>query len=103
MAQAGLNMYKAISDGWAQGATLPQKLAAASVAAAEMLKIITAAQQIKMQGFMDGGYTGNIPTNARAGYVHFLNHLCDGERYANNNFIRASFLNHLCDGERCSP
>ena len=77
MAQAGLNMYKAISDGWAQGATLPQKLAAASVAAAEMLKIITAAQQIKMQGFMDGGYTGNIPTNARAGYVHGQEYVFD--------------------------
>lgn len=77
MAQAGLNMYKAISDGWAQGATLPQKLAAASVAGAEMLKIITAAQQIKMQGFMDGGYTGNIPTNARAGYVHGQEYVFD--------------------------
>jgi len=77
MAQAGLNMYKAISDGWAQGATLPQKLAAASVAAAEMLKIITAAQQIKMQGFMDGGYTGNIPTNARAGYAHGQEYVFD--------------------------
>ena len=77
MAQAGLNMYKAISDGWAQGATLPQKLAAASIAAAEMLKIITAAQQIKMQGFMDGGYTGNIPTNARAGYVHGQEYVFD--------------------------
>ncbi|BFN00228.1 hypothetical protein MOXK02_17860 [Moraxella sp. K02] len=77
MAQAGLNMYKAISDGWAHGATLPQKLAAASVAGAEMLKIITAAQQIKMQGFMDGGYTGNIPTNARAGYVHGQEYVFD--------------------------
>lgn len=77
MAQAGLNMYKAISDGWAQGATLPQKLAAASVAAAEMLKIITAAQQIKMQGYMEGGYTGNIPTNARAGYVHGQEYVFD--------------------------
>ena len=77
MAQAGLNMYKAISDGWAQGATLPQKLAAASVAGAEMLKIIQAAQQIKMQGFMDGGYTGNIPTNARAGYVHGQEYVFD--------------------------
>ena len=77
MAQAGLNMYKAISDGWAQGATLPQKLAAASVAGAEMLKIITAAQQIKMQGYMDGGYTGNIPTNARAGYVHGQEYVFD--------------------------
>lgn len=77
MAQAGLNMYKAISDGWAQGATLPQKLAAASVAGAEMLKIITAAQQVKMQGFMDGGYTGNIPTNARAGYVHGQEYVFD--------------------------
>lgn len=77
MAQAGLNMYKAISDGWAQGATLPQKLAAAATAGAEMLKIITAAQQIKMQGFMDGGYTGNIPTNARAGYVHGQEYVFD--------------------------
>ncbi len=77
MAQAGLNMYKAISDGWAQGATLPQKLAAAATAGAEMLKIIQAAQQIKMQGFMDGGYTGNIPTNARAGYVHGQEYVFD--------------------------
>ena len=77
MAQAGLNMYKAISDGWAQGATLPQKLAAASVAGAEMLKIITAAQQIKMQGFMDGGYTGNIPINVRVGYVHGQEYVFD--------------------------
>ena len=42
-----------------------------------MLKIITAAQQIKMQGFMDGGYTGNIPTNARAGYVHGQEYVFD--------------------------
>lgn len=70
MAQAGLNMYKAISDGWAQGTTLPQKLAAATVAGTEMLKIIQAAQQVKMQGFAAGGYTGDIPTNAVAGLVH---------------------------------
>ncbi|VXB48095.1 hypothetical protein ENHYDAX1_220290 [Enhydrobacter sp. AX1] len=31
----------------------------------------------------------------------FLNHLCDGERFASAISNAFNFLNHLCDGEPC--
>ena len=79
MAQAGLNMYKAISDGWAQGATLPQKITAAATAGTEMLKIITAAQQVKLQGFMVGGFTGTGRDTDVAGLVHANEYVFDAD------------------------
>lgn len=70
IAQAGINMYKAISDAWATGATLPQKIAGAMTASSELVKIISAVQSVKMQGFKTGGYTGNVGTSQVAGVVH---------------------------------
>lgn len=70
IAQSGINMYKAISDAWATGATLPQKIAGAMTASSELVKIISAVQSVKMQGFKTGGYTGNVGINDVAGVVH---------------------------------
>lgn len=70
IAQAGINMYKAISDAWATGATLPQKIAGAMTASGELVKIISTVQSVKMQGFKTGGYTGNVGINDVAGVVH---------------------------------
>ncbi len=70
IAEAGLAMYKAISDSWKNGVTTADKIAGAVAASTEMMKIIAAAQQVKMQGFKTGGYTGNVGVNDVAGVVH---------------------------------
>ena len=70
IASASLNIAKAISDGWATGATIYDKLAAVATIITQTGNIVSSISSIAMSGFKDGGYTGNIGVNNIAGVVH---------------------------------
>lgn len=69
IAAAALNIQKAISDGWATGATIYDKMASVATIIAQTGTIVSDLSSITM-GFKDGGYTGNIGRNNIAGFVH---------------------------------
>lgn len=97
LAQAGMNVFKAGSDAWAntQGTTW-QKAAAAATAVAESSSFIPLIQNITARGFKTGGYTGNYSTNQVAGVVH-------GQEYVMNakatKRIGVNNLERLSNGE----
>ena len=59
VAETTLNMYNAISDAWATGATVADKVAAASMVAAGMLTIVQSAQAV---GMAHGGIDSVLET-----------------------------------------
>jgi tape measure domain-containing protein len=69
IATAALNIQKAISDGWASGATVYDKMAAVATIVGSTGEIAMNLASISL-GFKDGGYTGNIGVNNIAGVVH---------------------------------
>ena len=69
IATAALNISKAISDGWATGATVYDKMAAVATIITQTGSILSDISSITM-GFKDGGYTGSIGKNNVAGLVH---------------------------------
>ncbi|MDA5021156.1 phage tail length tape-measure protein [Acinetobacter baumannii] len=71
LAQAGMNMWKAASDAYANAqGTVWNKLAEAAIATAKSSSFITLIQAATPQGFADGGYTGNGLKHTPAGIVH---------------------------------
>lgn len=82
IASAALNIQKAISDGWAQGATIYEKLAAVATIVSQTGTIMSNIAQISMAGFKDGGYTGNYGINQVAGYVHGQEYVMPAEQTA---------------------
>lgn len=81
IASAALNIQKAISDGWATGATIYDKLAAVATIITETGSIMNNISQITM-GFKDGGYTGSIGKNNIAGVVHGNEYVMPAEQTA---------------------
>lgn len=69
IATAALNIQKAISDGWATGATIYDKMAAVATIVGSTGEIAMNLASISL-GFKAGGYTGNIGVNNIAGVVH---------------------------------
>lgn len=69
VASAALNIQKAISDGWATGATIYDKMAAVATIISQTGSIVSDISSIAL-GFKDGGYTGSIGKNNVAGFVH---------------------------------
>ena len=69
IATAALNISKAISDGWATGVTVYDKMAAVATIITQTGSILSDISSITM-GFKDGGYTGSIGKNNVAGLVH---------------------------------
>lgn len=74
IAQAMINTYQAATGAYSSLASIPYVGPAlgAAAAAAAIAAGLANVQQIRSQntGFMSGGYTGDIPTNAVAGAVH---------------------------------
>lgn len=70
IAAAALNIQKAISDGWATGATVYDKVAAVATIISSTGEIMSNLSQITMKGYKDGGYTGSVGKNTVAGVVH---------------------------------
>ncbi|MDQ9037786.1 tape measure protein [Acinetobacter seifertii] len=71
LAQAGMNVWKAASDAYANAqGTVWNKLAEAAIATAKSSSFITLIQAATPQGFADGGYTGNGLKHTPAGVVH---------------------------------
>lgn len=71
LAQAGMNVWKAASDAYANAqGTVWNKLAEAAIATAKSSSFITLIQAATPQGFADGGYTGNGLKHTPAGIVH---------------------------------
>lgn len=76
--KAWLKSKSAILDAYADtSGSVWAKAAAAAKAAMDTGFMTAAISAIQPKGFMDGGYTGNIPTNARAGYVHGQEYVFD--------------------------
>lgn len=69
IATAALNISKAISDGWATGATVYDKMAAVATIITQTGTILSDISSITM-GFKGGGYTGSIGKDNVAGFVH---------------------------------
>ncbi|OTU51860.1 hypothetical protein CAT36_07505 [Acinetobacter pittii] len=71
LAQAGMNVWKAASDAYANAqGTVWNKLAEAAIATAKSSSFITLIQAVSPQGFSSGGYTGNMGRGDVAGVVH---------------------------------
>ncbi|KCY24187.1 tape measure protein [Acinetobacter baumannii] len=71
LAQAGMNMWKAASDAYAnEPGTWYQKAAAAAIATIKSATFVSLIQAATPQGFADGGYTGNGLKHTPAGIVH---------------------------------
>lgn len=71
LAEAGLAVYKAGSDAWAnEKGTTWQKVAAAAKAVALSSDFVRLISSANPKGFKTGGYTGNIGTSQIAGVVH---------------------------------
>ncbi|HFX6347955.1 TPA: tape measure protein [Acinetobacter nosocomialis] len=71
LAQAGMNMWKAASDAYAnEPGTWYQKTAAAAIATIKSGTFVSLIQAATPQGFADGGYTGNGLKHTPAGIVH---------------------------------
>lgn len=71
LAQAGMNVWKAASDAYANAqGTVWNKLAEAAIATAKSSSFVTLIQAATPQGFADGGYTGNGLKHTPAGIVH---------------------------------
>ncbi|MEX5455062.1 tape measure protein [Acinetobacter pittii] len=71
LAQAGMNMWKAASDAYAnEPGTWYQKAAAAAIATLKSGTFVSLIQAATPQGFADGGYTGNGLKHTPAGIVH---------------------------------
>lgn len=71
LAQAGMNMWKAASDAYAnEPGTWYQKAAAAAIATIKSGTFVSLIQAATPQGFADGGYTGNGLKHTPAGIVH---------------------------------
>ncbi|MCJ9372518.1 tape measure protein [Acinetobacter baumannii] len=71
LAQAGMNVWKAASDAYANAqGTVWNKLAEAAIATAKSSSFITLIQAATPQGFSSGGYTGNMGRGDVAGVVH---------------------------------
>lgn len=71
LAQAGMNMWKAASDAYAnEPGTWYQKAAAAAIATLKSGTFVSLIQAATPQGFADGGYTGNGLKHTPAGVVH---------------------------------
>ncbi|MFY5845437.1 tape measure protein [Acinetobacter baumannii] len=71
LAQAGMNVWKAASDAYANAqGTVWNKLAEAAIATAKSSSFITLIQAATPQGFAGGGYTGNGLKHTPAGIVH---------------------------------
>ncbi|WP_324272811.1 tape measure protein [Acinetobacter junii] len=71
LAQAGMNMWKAASDAYAnEPGTWYQKAAAAAIATIKSGKFVSLIQAATPQGFSSGGYTGNMGRGDVAGVVH---------------------------------
>ncbi|WP_228147272.1 tape measure protein [Acinetobacter calcoaceticus] len=71
LAQAGMNMWKAASDAYAnEPGTWYQKAAAAAIATIKSGTFVSLIQAATPQGFADGGYTGNGLKHTPAGVVH---------------------------------
>lgn len=79
LASAGISMFKAISDMMADGVTLPDKLAAASVVATQFGTIISSVAAMQPKGFKTGGYTGGGGVNDIAGVVHGKEYVFDAK------------------------
>ncbi len=79
MAAAGVNIAKAISDGWASGATIYDKMAAVATIITQTGNIVSSIASITM-GFKDGGYTGSIGKNNIAGVVHGNEYVMPAEK-----------------------
>lgn len=71
-----LSSKVALSKAWAS-APFPDNLLAVGQVVLKNQEIVSAITSFAPKGFMDGGYTGNIPTNARAGYVHGQEYVFD--------------------------
>lgn len=78
-ASAGINMWKAIGDAMAEGATTAQKFAAAGTMAAEFGTIIGSITAMAPKGFKAGGYTGNMGASQVAGVVHGQEYVFDAQ------------------------
>ncbi|HIE0670969.1 TPA: tape measure protein [Acinetobacter nosocomialis] len=71
LAQAGMNMWKAASDAYAnEPGTWYQKAAAAAIATIKSGTFVSLIQAATPQGFADGGYTGSGGKYEPAGIVH---------------------------------
>lgn len=71
LAQAGMNMWKAASDAYAnEPGTWYQKAAAAAIATIKSGTFVSLIQAATPQGFSSGGYTGNMGRGDVAGVVH---------------------------------
>ncbi|QGA44704.1 tape measure protein [Acinetobacter nosocomialis] len=71
LAQAGMNMWKAASDAYAnEPGTWYQKAAAAAIATIKSGTFVSLIQAATPQGFSSGGYTGNMGRSDVAGVVH---------------------------------
>ncbi len=71
LAQAGMNMWKAASDAYAnEPGTWYQKAAATAIATIKSGTFVSLIQAATPQGFADGGYTGNGLKHTPAGIVH---------------------------------
>ncbi len=71
LAQAGMNVWKAASDAYAnERGTLYQKAAAAAIATIKSGTFVSLIQAATPQGFSSGGYTGNMGRGDVAGVVH---------------------------------
>lgn len=69
VAMAAMNIQKAISDGWATGSTIYEKVAAVGIIMSNMASIMSAVQSVSL-GFQSGGYTGSGGVSQVAGVVH---------------------------------
>ncbi|MDO4896319.1 MAG: tape measure protein [Moraxella sp.] len=97
LAQAGIAVYKAGSDAWAnESGTVWQKAIAAAKAVAMSSQFVQLISSANPQGFATGGYTGNIGTSQIAGVVH-------GQEYVLNakatKRIGVDTLNRLNNGD----
>jgi len=71
LAQAGMNMWKAASDAYAnEPGTWYQKAEAAAIATIKSGTFVSLIQAATPQGFSSGGYTGNMGRGDVAGVVH---------------------------------
>lgn len=82
IAQATIETYKSATSAYSAMAGIPYigpalGIAAAAAAIAAGLENVRAIKAQPVGGYMSGGYTGNIPTNAVAGVVHGQEHVMD--------------------------
>lgn len=97
LAQAGIAVYKAGADAWAnETGTVWQKAVASALAVAKTSQFVQLISSANPQGFATGGYTGNVGTSQIAGVVH-------GQEYVLNaqatKRIGVNNLNRLNNGD----